>query len=258
VKIELLKSSIGCNGESTNKQHLTCFVIDDRVAIDAGSLAQSCSEHQRTSVRDIVLTHAHLDHIAGLPLFIDDLFATLTAPIRIHACRGVIEALENHIFNWSVYPRFSELANSNGAVIEYRPLVDGVESQLGDLRLLPVPVNHKVTSSGFVISNTTASIGFTGDTSVMDEFWRVVNQTKNLSALLIECAFPDSLQELADVSHHLTPLRLKDEVRKFQHPGTPMFVINMKPMYRDEIVAELDRLRIPDLHILEPGAVYEF
>src|SRR3954464_8961290 len=131
MKLQLLPSTFEEDGRASARQHLACFVVDDLVAIDAGSLAMATTSVQKKQIRDVVLTHAHLDHIAGLPLFIDDLFATLTAPIRIHACHGVIEALESHIFNWSVYPRFSELANSNGAVIEYRPLVDGVESQLG-------------------------------------------------------------------------------------------------------------------------------
>ena len=60
------------------------IIIDDRVAIDAGSLAFSCSDLQRDKCGHL-LTHTHLDHIAGLPLFIDDLFAMLTEPVRVHA-----------------------------------------------------------------------------------------------------------------------------------------------------------------------------
>ena len=36
----------------------------------------AASSVQQSAIRDVVLTHAHLDHIAGLPLFIDDLFST--------------------------------------------------------------------------------------------------------------------------------------------------------------------------------------
>src|SRR5690242_19973561 len=100
---------------------MTCFIVDDCVSIDAGSLAMDCSERQFESVRDIVLTHAHLDHIAGLPLFIDDLFAKLSEPVRVHATDEMIGILERDIFNWSVYPRFSELSNTNGPVMEYLP-----------------------------------------------------------------------------------------------------------------------------------------
>src|SRR6478672_5501039 len=116
MKVQLLPSTIDENGKASARQHLMSIIIDDCVAIDAGSLAFSCSEQQRRDVRDIVLTHTHLDHIAGLPLYIDDLFASLTEPIRVHATAEMIEILERDIFNWQVYPRFSELSNDHGPV----------------------------------------------------------------------------------------------------------------------------------------------
>ncbi len=75
MKLQLLPGTFDENGMASPRQHLSCFVVDDCVAIDAGSLAMAASTVQRKQIRDVVLTHAHLDHIAGLPLFIDDLFA---------------------------------------------------------------------------------------------------------------------------------------------------------------------------------------
>src|SRR5689334_19775343 len=114
MKVQLLPSTFNSGGRASEKQHLTCFVIDDCVALDAGSLAMAASEDHQRKVRDIVLTHAHLDHVAGLPLFIDDLFPTLSSPVTVHSTQPVIDTLERDIFNWSVYPRFSELTNDNG------------------------------------------------------------------------------------------------------------------------------------------------
>src|SRR5437868_1212719 len=100
MKVQLLPSTIDENGRASARQHMLTMVIDDRVAIDAGCLAFSCSDVQRAQIRDIILTHTHLDHIAGLPLFIDDLFATLTEPVTVHATRQMIDILERDIFNW--------------------------------------------------------------------------------------------------------------------------------------------------------------
>ena len=77
MKVQLLPSTFDESGKASSRQHLPCFVIDDVVAIDAGSLAMACTDQQRANIRDIVLSHAHLDHIAGLPLFIDDLYSVL-------------------------------------------------------------------------------------------------------------------------------------------------------------------------------------
>src|SRR5213080_3623864 len=127
MRIQILPSTIDENGRASKRQHLMSLVIDDRVAIDAGSLAFSCTDLQRSQIRDILLTHTHLDHIAGLPLFIDDLFSKLTEPVRVHATREMIDILERDLFNWSIYPRFSELSNDFGPVIEYREIGSGTE-----------------------------------------------------------------------------------------------------------------------------------
>lgn len=258
VKFQLLPSTFEENGTASPRQHLTCFVVDDRVAFDAGSLAMSASPLQRLQVRDVVLTHAHLDHIAGLPLFIDDLFAVLSQPICIHATAEVIEVLERDVFNWSVYPKFSELSNKNGAVIEYRQFCAGSRFRVGHLDVQALNVNHKVPTTGFVIANETATIALTGDTAEMDGFWQSVNELEDLSAILVECAFPDELEELANISHHLTPTRFKTELEKCTQANTPIYAINLKPMYYEEIARQLGSLGIPNLEILSVGKVYEW
>jgi cAMP phosphodiesterase len=256
VKLQLLPSTFDRNGISL-RQHLTCFVIDDSVAIDAGSLAMATSPEQQSEIRNIVLTHAHLDHIAGLPLFIDDHFSTLTEPITVFATQDVIEILERDIFNWSVYPRFSELSNATGPVLRYEPFGQAEEFSVRHLTLRPVDVNHKVPSSGFLISDATTTIALSGDTAETDGFWNLVNSVEQISAILIECAFPDELDDLAVVSHHLTPRRMKDELAKCERT-CPIYVVNLKPMFRDAIAAQLAALNLTGLSILEIGKVYEW
>ncbi len=240
------------------RQHLSCFVIDDSVAIDAGSLAMAATTVQKKQIRDVVLTHAHLDHIAGLPLFIDDLFATLDAPVRVYALPEIIETMERDIFNWEIYPRFSELENANGAVMKYQPFGVGDEIIIRHLRLKSIAVNHKVSTVGFVVSDGKTKFAISGDTAEINEFWQILNQEENLSALLIECAFPNELEELASVSHHLTPNTLQKELEKFNQKQCAVYVVNIKPMYRDEVVRQLGELEIENLQILEVGQIYEW
>ncbi|HEY0097709.1 MAG TPA: hypothetical protein VGB76_02045, partial [Pyrinomonadaceae bacterium] len=121
MKIQLLPSTFGQDGHASQEQRLTCFLIDDRVAVDAGSIALGLSDAQHETVRDVIVTHPHMDHMATLPIFIDDHFALLTEPVRVHATEEVITLLERDIFNWTVYPRFSQLKNEHGAVMEYVP-----------------------------------------------------------------------------------------------------------------------------------------
>jgi ribonuclease BN (tRNA processing enzyme) len=258
VKIQLLPTTFDQNGRATAQQHLCCFVIDDRVAIDAGSLAMGVSDRQRETIRDVVLTHAHLDHIAGLPFFVDDLFAVLREPICVHATEEVIQILERDVFNWSVYPRFSELNNEFGKVLHYNSFQKGQVFQTAHLNIQAVDVNHQVPSVGFLISNGETKIAISGDTAQTDEFWQMLNHEDEIDSVFIECAFPNKLDSLACASHHLTPNKLQKELAKFRHQNCPVYAINLKPMYREQIVDELETLKIPNLMVLEVGKVYEF
>jgi cAMP phosphodiesterase len=258
MKIQLLPSTIDENGMASERQHLLSMIVDDRVAIDAGCLALSCSDLHRRQVRDIVLTHTHLDHVAGLPLFIDDLFASLTGPIRIHATREMINILERDLFNWAIYPRFSELSNERGPVLEYAEFECGAKFEVGHLSAQSVRVNHKVSALGYLISDNETTLAITGDTAETDDFWQLCNESTNLKAVLVECAFPDELEQLAIDSNHLTPARLRSELEKLNGSDLPVYIINLKPMYRDKVIEQIKQAGIPRVEILSVGKIYHF
>lgn len=260
MKIELLPSTFDAQGCATQEQRLTCFLIDDVVTIDAGSLALALSDAQRQSVRDIIITHPHMDHIASLPIFIDDLFATLETPLRIRATEEVIEQLELNVFNWSVYPRFSELKNNHGPVMEYVPFKVGEEFKVRHLSVKAVPVNHIVPTVGLVITDGMTTLAFSSDTAETEEFWQLVNRTPHIDALFIEASFPDAFAELAAVSCHFTPASLKRELTKLDHAHYNMDIltVHLKPAYRETLVKELEALNIPRLQVMQPGRIYEY
>jgi ribonuclease BN (tRNA processing enzyme) len=243
---------------ATLEQRLTCFLVDDCVAVDAGSIAIALTNEQRSKVRDIIVTHPHMDHIASLPIFIDDLYPTLKEPMRVYATEEVIGLLERDVFNWNVYPRFSELTNNYGPVMEYIPVPIGKPFSVAHLTVVAVPVNHIVPTVGLVISDGQKSVAFSSDTAETDVFWKIVNEMKDLDALLIEASFPDRLAKLAEVSRHFTPASLGKELKKLSHNGMDIMAVHLKPSYRDEIIAQLKALNIPKLGVMEPGKIYEW
>jgi ribonuclease BN (tRNA processing enzyme) len=258
VKIQLLPSTFDDQGRAKQEQRLTCYLIDDCVAIDAGSIALSLSDEQRNTVRDIIITHPHMDHIASLPIYIDDLFGFLKSPIRIHATQEVIELLERDIFNWTVYPRFSDLKNECGPVMEYVPFRVGVEFQIAHLRVTAVNVNHVVPTVGMIVTDGKTTIAFSSDTAETEDFWKLVNSTPRIDALLIEASFPNSMAKLAEDSRHFTPLSLNRELGKLKHHGMDILTVHLKPSYREQVARELKALGIPKLEIMEAGRSYEW
>ncbi len=243
---------------ATLEQRLTCFVIDDCVAVDAGSIAIALNSEQRNTVRDIIVTHPHMDHVASLPIFIDDLYPILQQPIRIYATEEVIELLERDVFNWNVYPRFSDLKNDYGPVMQYIPIPIGAPFRVAHLNVVAMPVNHIVPTVGLVVTDGQTSVAFSSDTAETDEFWKIVNEMEGLDALLIEASFPDRMAKLAHVSRHFTPASLGQELKKLTHNGMDIMAVHLKPSYREEIVEQLAALNIPKLGVMEPGRVYEW
>jgi cAMP phosphodiesterase len=258
VNIQLLPSTFDEQGRATPEQRLTCFLIDETVAVDAGSIALALSTEQREKVRDIIITHPHLDHIASLPIVIDDLYPTLKRPIRVYATQVVVDLLERDIFNWNVYPRFSELKNDFGPVMEYVPVPEGEEFQVAHLKVTVVPVNHIVPTVGLLVSDGRSTVAFSSDTAETDEFWNLVNSAPSVDALLIETSFPDSMAQLAEVSRHFTPASLGRELGKLNHNGLDILAVHIKPAYRDTIIAELKALNISGLGVMEPGRTYSW
>ena len=258
MRVQLLPSTFDAQGVANLEQRLTCFLIDDCVAVDAGSIAIALNNEQRVKVRDIIVTHPHMDHIASLPIYIDDLYPSLQTPMRVYATPEVIDLLERDVFNWNVYPRFSELTNNYGPVMEYIPIPIGKPFSVAHLSVVAVTVNHIVPTVGLVVSDGRRSVAFSSDTAETEDFWKILNEMKDLDALLIEASFPDRLAKLAHVSRHFTPASLGQELKKLTHNGMDIMAVHLKPSYRDEISAQLAALNIPKLSVMEPGKIYEW
>ncbi len=258
MKVQLLPSTFDGQGHATPDQRLTCFLIDDCVTVDAGSIALALTEAQRQTVRDVIITHPHMDHIASLPIYIDDLYATLKEPIRVYATQEVIDLLERDVFNWNVYPRFVGMENDYGPVMEYVPVPTGQPFKVAHLSVTAIPVNHIVPTVGLIVSDAQSTVAFSSDTAETQEFWDALNQTPHLEALMIEASFPNSMAKLAEVSRHFTPAGLGKELHKLSHNGLDILAVHLKPTYRKILIQELTALEIPQLSVMEPGRTYEW
>ncbi len=199
-----------------------------------------------------------MDHIASLPIFVDDLFGELEEPIRIHATQIVIDLLKQDVFNDTVYPKFDELTNQHGHVMQYVPFETGQPFKVAHLTITAIPVNHIVPTVGLIISDSKTTVAFSSDTAETEEFWEAVNHTPRLHALFIEASFPDSMERLARASKHLTPSMMKTELGKLSHNGMDILAVHLKPAYRAKIAEELTQLGIKNLKVMDTNRVYEW
>ncbi len=101
---------LGCSGGIGGAQpRTTSFLLDDDILIDCGTGVGDLTLDELARIDHVFLTHAHLDHIAALPLMIDSVGELRQAPVQVHATPETIRILHSHIFNWLVWPDFSAI-----------------------------------------------------------------------------------------------------------------------------------------------------
>jgi ribonuclease BN (tRNA processing enzyme) len=254
VKFQVL----GCSGGELPHHRTTCFLVDGRLAIDAGALTSSLPLSRLVKLDDVVLTHSHFDHIKDVPLLADLLVGRRRGPLRVHASTECARTLRQNVFNGKLWPDFTRIPSVRSPVMELRAFTTRRAFRAGSLTFQPVPVRHPVESVGFVVSNERSSFGISGDTGPTTGFWKLVNATPGIKALLVELSFPNQLQRLADLSGHLTPRSLAKELAKLERGDLPILLYHLKPAYVPTLRREVAALRLPNVRILEVGDTFRF
>jgi len=249
---------LGCSGGELPRHRTTCFLVDGKLAIDAGALTASLSLEKLLELDDIVLTHSHFDHVKDVPLLSDLLVGRRKTPLRVHASTACARTLRESVFNDELWPDFTRIPDTETPVIEIRPFDPAKPFKVGKYTVSPVPVDHPVESVGFVLSDGRTAIAISGDTGPTVRFWKRVNAEKRLKALLVELSFPNTLQGLADISGHLTPRTLAGELAKLERNGFPVLLYHLKPAHLGELKRELAKLALPNVRVLERGDEFTF
>ncbi len=233
----------------------TCFLVDDRLALDAGSLTSTLPLDELAQVEDILLTHSHFDHVKDLPLLADVLVGRRDTPVKIHSNTECIATLKRNLFNNVLWPDFTRIPDRKRPVFTLRPFKSGATVKIGGYTVKSVPVDHPVESCGFLLSKGGVSLAISGDTGPTERFWKVVNRAKDLKVLLLECSFPNALQDLADISGPLTPQTLEKELTKFDRREVEVLLYHLKPAFVEQLKREVRHLPV---RVLELGDLFEF
>jgi ribonuclease BN (tRNA processing enzyme) len=220
---------LGCSG-GIGGRHLrtTSFLVDGDVLIDAGTGVGDLSLAELSRIDHVFVTHSHLDHVTSIPFLVDTVGGMRSRPIVVHASGATIEILRNHLFNWSIWPDFTEIPTPEAPFLRFEPIEVGQSLALAGREFTALPAFHTVPAIGYRLDSGAASLVFTGDTGPNDDLWREVNRIPNLRYLIIETAFSDKERALAEVSRHLSPSLLAEELRKLEREAE-IFITHLKP-----------------------------
>ena len=246
---------LGCYGGIAPGQGMTSFLVNDTVALDAGGLSFALSVDRQARVKDVFISHAHLDHTCCLPFLIDNSFASPGFSLRIYGVQDVVTALSKHLFNGSLWPDFTSIPDDLTPVLKLVTLEPERPVKVGNLRVRAVPVSHSVPTTGFIVDDGDGSLAFSSDTGPTTRFWNVVNATKNLKAVITESSFPTAEEHLAHISGHLTPRLLGEELTKLKQ-DVPVYVYGAKPRFVSRIKKEITALKRRNVQMFVQGRTY--
>ncbi|WP_297571910.1 3',5'-cyclic-nucleotide phosphodiesterase [uncultured Deefgea sp.] len=229
---------LGCSGGIGGAHHTTAFLLNQTILLDAGTGVADLSRSELLQIEHVFLTHAHLDHIAYLPLLLDATLGERTRPVIVHACAATIQTLKTHIFNWQIWPDFSVIPTAEQPLLRFAAIEVGQTHGVDALAITALPAEHTVAALAFQVSNLTASLVFSGDTIGGAAFWQAVNQIENLKILIIETAFAESNAKLAHLAKHLCPSTLAAELRSVP-AGVEVLITHLKPSEDQQTMAEV-------------------
>jgi ribonuclease BN (tRNA processing enzyme) len=231
---------LGCSG-GIGGRHLrtTSFLVDGDILIDAGTGVGDLTLAELSQIDHIFVTHSHLDHVASIPFLVDTVGGMRTKPLTVHATRATIEILRNHLFNWAIWPDFTEIPTPEAPFLRYEELELGESFTLNERTITAIPARHTVPAVGYHLDSGAASLVFTGDTGPNEALWNVVNRIENLKFLIIETAFSNKERQLAEISRHLCPSMLADELKKLER-NAEIYITHLKPGEIEPTMLELE------------------
>ena len=266
---------LGCSGGIGGNARTTSMLLDNDILIDAGTGVGELSLTELSMIDHVFVTHSHLDHIACIPFLVDSAGFMRNKPLTVHATEATLEIIKQHIFNWKIWPDFTQIPDVQQPFMRYNTIQlgqtvelenPGLKTEEGSAtgsrhpvrRITVLPANHVVPAVGFQIDNGATSLVFSGDTTTNDALWEVVNRIANLRYLIIETAFSNAEKDLAVRAKHFCPSMLAEDLLKLKL-NPEIYITHLKPGEVELTMQEISEC----VHgftpkMLQNGQVFEF
>jgi len=249
MKIEIL----GCSGSVAIGFNTTSILINGDILIDAGSAASVLSEAALRGIRHVLLTHSHIDHIKELPFILDVMYSNQVRGVTFWGSKQTMDVLKAHVFNGLIWPEMEEL-KVDESVFRFACVPED-EFAIGRLTVKAVEVEHIPGSVAYVIREGEHCVIFSGDTGYTQSLFDLAaSYGDRLKAFFIEASFPNRMQDIARITHHLTPDMIGGGIQNFLEHSPQVIAYHIKPKYLQEVLAELPTR----VSAIKGGEVFDF
>jgi cAMP phosphodiesterase len=279
-----------------DESNLSAYMVaaggtDNYICLDAGTLhygiekaisnkvfSVPAEQVLKQCIKCYFVSHAHLDHIAGLIINSPDDTAK-----TIYGLASCIATIKTHYFTWESWANFTD--EGEAPLLKkyhYQILTPGSITSVENtgMTVKAFPLSHSnLTSTAFLVDSKDAYLLYLGDTGPdqieksqnLHNLWQAIApliKSKKLKAIMIETSFPDE-QPDKSLFGHLTPRWLITEMNdlagltgKDALKGFNLIITHVKPpqVSIDKIKTQLKAENILRLNLIFPeqGKALEF
>jgi len=208
----------------------------------------SAEEIQKNKIKAYLISHAHLDHVAGLILNSPN-----DSPKNIYGFSSVIEIMKNNYFTAKSWANFG--SEGDKPILNkytYNYLTPGKEIEIPNTELNVNPYQ----SSAFLLRNNNSYLLYLGDTGAdeveksnqLSLLWKAVADkvmAQTLKAIFIEVSFDNTMPDKG-LYGHLTPRLLMQEMKLLNKlsngklSSVPIYITHIKPCATCEMSIKKD------------------
>ncbi|HEX5104894.1 MAG TPA: MBL fold metallo-hydrolase [Pirellulaceae bacterium] len=177
----------------SERRQTTCLMLPEAgIVLDAGTGFFRVRKYLQTPTLDILLTHAHLDHVVGLTYLLTATWEKGIERVTIRGEASKLAAIRTHLLAEELFPV--------PLPCQWQALEPG-ELSIGDIRVTHFPLPHLGGSVGYRLDWPGRSLAYVTDTTAAPDA-AYVESIRGADLLVHECNFRDGFEAWAAETGH--------------------------------------------------------